>query len=301
LSIPPLLYQDVKRTIEEHAAAAGPVVSTVLLELPHRELGGKLTPWSDVWQLRDYCRRHHIQFHCDGARLFEAAAGYNNTLSLEELCAPFDSVYVSFYKGLGGLGGSVLAGTSDFMDEARAWLRRYGGNLYTLLPYVVAGRVGYRRYWKLDYPDNNTEAILSFAEKKHKLVTLVAALQQDDAVRQVVSFDPTVPETNMVHAYLQPPLEDAQECLAAAQRAYERCGIRVVHRVSAVPSSSSNDTHHMEDHPAHRLGYRVKFEWTMGQANGQISNEIMLEGWRAFANELIELRLDKHKIHNNEK
>jgi len=27
----------------------------------------------------------------------------------------------------------------------------------------------------------------------------------------------------------------------------------------------------------------------------------MLEGWRAFANELIELRRDKHKIHNNEK
>ena len=192
-----------------------------------------------------------------------------------------------------------------FCDEARIWLRRYGGNLYTLLPYVVAGMVGYRRYWKLDYDNNNNmdgeEVILSFAEKKHKLVTLVAALQQDDTVRQVVSFDPTVPETNMVHAYLQPPLEDAEECLAAAQRAYERCGIRVVHRVSAVSSSSSNDTNNNDDHPAHRLGYRVKFEWTMGQANGQISNEIILEGWRAFAKELIELRRDKHRIKNKDK
>ena len=51
-------------------------LSTVVIELPHREIGGKLTPWEDVVQMSDLCREHDVAFHCDGARIFEAAAGY---------------------------------------------------------------------------------------------------------------------------------------------------------------------------------------------------------------------------------
>ena len=51
-------------------------ITTVMLELPHRELGGKLTPWDEVEDMSRLCARHDVQFHCDGARIFEASAGY---------------------------------------------------------------------------------------------------------------------------------------------------------------------------------------------------------------------------------
>lgn len=72
-------------------------VSTLILELPHREIGGKLTPWDEVMEMSHLCSKHNLAFHCDGARIFEASAGYGHT-SLAETAKPFDSVYISFYK-----------------------------------------------------------------------------------------------------------------------------------------------------------------------------------------------------------
>ena len=57
-----------------------------------------------------------------------------------------DSIYVSLYKGLGGLAGAVLAGPDDFVADARRWRHRHGGNLPALFPIAVAGRLGLQRY-----------------------------------------------------------------------------------------------------------------------------------------------------------
>jgi hypothetical protein len=51
-------------------------LSTFILELPHREIGGKLTPWAEVEEISRLCKARGVQFHCDGARIFEASAGY---------------------------------------------------------------------------------------------------------------------------------------------------------------------------------------------------------------------------------
>ncbi|EED94114.1 predicted protein [Thalassiosira pseudonana CCMP1335] len=51
-------------------------VSTLIVELPHREIGGKLVPWKEVEEMSHLCRGRKIKFHCDGARIFEASAGY---------------------------------------------------------------------------------------------------------------------------------------------------------------------------------------------------------------------------------
>ncbi len=51
-------------------------LSTIMLELPHREIGGKLTPWEEVEAISSLCRDRGVRFHCDGARIFEASVGY---------------------------------------------------------------------------------------------------------------------------------------------------------------------------------------------------------------------------------
>ena len=51
-------------------------LSTLIIELPHRELGGKRTPWDDILRIQKLCKEEGVKFHCDGARIFEASAGY---------------------------------------------------------------------------------------------------------------------------------------------------------------------------------------------------------------------------------
>jgi threonine aldolase len=262
--VPAMAFADVENAFKEHLADSR--VTTLILELPHRELGGKLTAWEDVLLMRDYCRQQDIRFHCDGARIFEASAGYDK--SLKELALPFDSLYISFYKGLGGISGAMLMGPTDFCQEARVWLRRFGGNLYTLLPYALSGWAGYQQNWRLE----NT-GTLSFREKKDKLVSLVTSLSADDTICKIVRFDPEIPETSMVHGYLR---ISADACTKAADTATERCGIRVLHRVKDV----------LEHEPAYKAGFRSKFEWAIGEANGSVEDSTYLTGWTEFAQEV---------------
>jgi threonine aldolase len=43
--------------------------------------------------------------------------------ALAEIAAGFDSVYVSLYKGIGGLGGAMLLRQRAFVARAAEWFR----------------------------------------------------------------------------------------------------------------------------------------------------------------------------------
>jgi threonine aldolase len=126
-------------TAQDLDALAEPV-GVVVVELPLRRSGFRLPSWDDLVVISEWCRERNIPLHFDGARLWECAAFYNRTYA--EICSLADSVYVSFYKGLGGLAGCVLAGPADFIKEANAWKTRHGGNIYTAFPYVLSAKLG---------------------------------------------------------------------------------------------------------------------------------------------------------------
>jgi threonine aldolase len=115
-------------------------IGALLLELPQREIGGRLPEWDDLVAQIEWARARGAATHLDGARLWEAAPYYERTHA--EISALFDTVYVSLYKGLGGFAGSVLAGSEELIAEARVWRRRHGGTLYTLLPLAAAAQRG---------------------------------------------------------------------------------------------------------------------------------------------------------------
>jgi threonine aldolase len=118
----------------------GKVPGAVLLELPYRPLGGELPGWDDLSAMSAWAREHGVPFHMDGARVWSCRPFYQK--DFREIAGLFDSVYVSFYKDLGGMTGSMLMGPSDFIREARMWQRRYGGNLFSMAPYCVSARIG---------------------------------------------------------------------------------------------------------------------------------------------------------------
>lgn len=115
-------------------------LAAVTVELPLRRAGYKLPAWDELTAIAEWCQERQVPLHFDGARLWESAPYYER--SYAEISALADSVYVSFYKGLGGLGGCVLAGKADFINEAKAWRTRFGGSLYTAFPFIISATEG---------------------------------------------------------------------------------------------------------------------------------------------------------------
>ena len=126
-------------TLAQLEAVTDPVAA-VIVELPLRRSGYRLPPLNELRAISAWARKRHIHLHFDGARLWEAAAGYG--VSLEELASLADSVYVSFYKGLGGLGGAAVAGQAEFVKSLAVWRTRHGGNLYRAFPYTISALAG---------------------------------------------------------------------------------------------------------------------------------------------------------------
>jgi threonine aldolase len=88
---------------------------------------GKVLPQDYLAKAKSFADEHELALHLDGARIFNAAV--DQGISAADIAAPFDSVSVCLSKGLGCPVGSVLAGTADFVKEARRWRKMLGGGM----------------------------------------------------------------------------------------------------------------------------------------------------------------------------
>jgi threonine aldolase len=111
-------------------------LAVLLVELPQREIGGQLPAWDDLVEQVAWARGRGAAVHLDGARLWEASAGYGRTPA--EVAGLFDTVYVSFYKGIGALPGCCVAGPEGTVAQVREWRRRLGGTLHGLWPQAAS-------------------------------------------------------------------------------------------------------------------------------------------------------------------
>ena len=119
-------------------------LGAVQVELPLREAGCLLPSWEDLAEVSASARERGIPLHMDGARLWESQPFYDRPLA--EIAAVADTVYVSFYKGLGGLAGAVVVGDPDVAAELRTWRTRMGGTIFRMTPYAVSALVGLRTH-----------------------------------------------------------------------------------------------------------------------------------------------------------
>jgi threonine aldolase len=164
-------------------------LAALLLELPQRDLGGRLPAWDDLVALCDKAREHGASLHLDGARLWQCGPFYSR--GLDEIAALFDTVYVSFYKDLGAPAGCALAGPAELVAEARVWAVRHGGRMFRVHPLLLAAEHGL---------DEVLPRMPDYVAHARALGAALAAL--DD-----VSVVPDPPQAAMLHVHVRRPLD----------------------------------------------------------------------------------------------
>jgi threonine aldolase len=192
-AITPITLADVHQLAEP--------IATLLIELPQRELGGLLPAWDELVAIVAHARERNWHVHLDGARLWESGPYYGR--SYAEIAALFDSVYVSFYKGIGAIAGAMLCGSQPFIDEARIWQRRHGGNLMALYPYASVAEASF---------DARLPRMKAYRDAAGWLAKIV------DAQPGTLRVQPLPPPTNMFHAYLAVPPDVLKRRVTAIAR-----------------------------------------------------------------------------------
>jgi threonine aldolase len=162
--------------------------AALVLELPQRDLGGQLPSFDELAAQCEWAGER-ASVHLDGARLWEAAAGYGR--SPAEIADLFDTVYVSFYKGVGALPGCCVAGSEEHVAEVREWRKRLGGTLYALWP----GAASARRMLP--------GALAEMPARMTHALAIAEAVAKVPGVRTV----PAVPQTPMMHLLLDTTAE----------------------------------------------------------------------------------------------
>jgi threonine aldolase len=173
-----LMTLDDLKNVKEPLAA-------LLLELPQREIGGQLPTWDELTAIVNWARERHIVLHLDGARLWECQPFYQR--SYAEIAALFDTVYVSFYKILGGIAGAMLLGPQDIIAEARIWQRRHGGNLVRMFPFVLSAKMGL---------ETRLDRMAAYHNKAIEIAEVLAAFPEIEVL-------PNPPHTNMLHVFVR--------------------------------------------------------------------------------------------------
>jgi len=158
---------------------------SLLIELPERNIGGALRPWNELLQITRWARDHGIALHMDGARLWESQPYYDRPHA--EIAALFDSVYVSFYKGLGGIAGAALAGPKGFIDESRLWQQRYGGRVVQQYPMILSARDGLKKH---------LPRMRAYRDRAVEIAAVISGFEQ-------FTVAPNPPHTNMFHSFVR--------------------------------------------------------------------------------------------------
>ena len=157
-----------------------PPTTLVEIENTHNRAGGVIFPQRDAEAICALARERGIATFLDGARVWNAAVASGR--SEAELAEPFDLVAVSFSKGLGAPGGSLLAGSRDLIAAATRQRRMLGGAMRQTGFFAAAALFGVERHRERLVDDHDHARRLAEALARHPFVRIDLATVQTNIV-----------------------------------------------------------------------------------------------------------------------
>lgn len=257
--------------------------AVLLIEVPNRVLGCQTYTFDELKAISTACKDAGIKFHCDGARLWEIEPYYQSTAgkSFAEISTLFDSVYVSFYKGLRGACGAMLVSNSQgFMNEAKVWQRRVGGNAFQLTYEVVDCERGFN------------ENIGTFKKKWDKMDDVVKGItaatsrfKVPGTEQQVVRFWPEKATCCQIRTVFQGYTAD--ELLAARDRVEERLNVRPFERLWSKQTLDEKSAADRAGKSMDEIDKKMQLiEWMIGESTLRLEKKVFVDAYVALCEEL---------------
>jgi threonine aldolase len=103
------------------------ITRLIILENTHNRGGGKIFPIEEMQKIKAVALKHNLKMHLDGARIFNAFV--ETGIDVSEYASLFDSLSFCLSKGLGAPVGSLIAGSSEFIQRARRYRKLVGGGM----------------------------------------------------------------------------------------------------------------------------------------------------------------------------
>lgn len=121
------------KALREHI----PETRAIALENTHNIWGGAVLDIGYMKRVHELAQAHHLHLHLDGARIFNAAVALG--VHAKEISRHCDSVMFCLSKGLAAPIGSILAGSREFIKEARKVRKYLGGGMRQVGVIAAAG------------------------------------------------------------------------------------------------------------------------------------------------------------------
>ena len=104
-----------------------PPTTLLCIENTHNRAGGTVITPKQMKELTDVAHEHNLKVHLDGARIFNAAIALDK--DVKEFTKYVDSVMFCLSKGLAAPIGSLVVGSSEFIERARKNRKMIGGGM----------------------------------------------------------------------------------------------------------------------------------------------------------------------------
>jgi threonine aldolase len=186
--------------LNERLAANRLATALVSVETTHNSAGGAVLPLDYLARLRALTGDKGIPVHIDGARVFNAAVALG--VPVAHIAQHCDSVGFCVSKGLSAPFGSVLCGSSSFIERARAYRRQVGGAMRQAGVMAAAGLVALERM---------VDRLAEDHRRARRIAVGVHAIDPRLA-------DPRLVETNIIMLEIAHSGADAKAWIAALER-----------------------------------------------------------------------------------
>jgi threonine aldolase len=168
-----------------------PPTGLICLENTHNRHGGTCCAPEEISAVAAVARAAGVPVHVDGARLFNAAVALKR--DPREFAAPVDSVTFCLSKGLGAPVGSVVCGSTAFVERARRVRKMIGGGMRQAGVLAAAGLVALERMVdRLAEDHANARALAEALAAMPGLAVDLASVQTNIVIVRIDRGDRTV-------------------------------------------------------------------------------------------------------------
>ncbi|MEQ6438276.1 threonine aldolase family protein [Comamonas sp. w2-DMI] len=173
--------QEALNRLSTVAPPYGPPPKLLCVEQTHNFAGGAIWSLQELAAVSEFSKRNGLATHMDGARLLNACVA--SGVSAASYASHVDSVWIDFTKGLGAPIGAVMAGSREFIAEARRYKHVFAGAMR---------QAGIAAAGCLHALDHHVDRL---AEDHSNARRLANGLSEVEGIKVLTA----VPETNMVY------------------------------------------------------------------------------------------------------